>query len=154
MRGAVAFGRIQNGTWPATLMKWPMTQRFVEAIKRYAERNRIDIVSFRRGERKDERTREYLRTWTGGDGVLYIGRAQEKARVLVHTWACRSTSVHCANRTSPGRADGGRVVRSMRASRPARTARTSADRPDDHRHSSGVRPDRTRPTICCRNAAG
>ena len=64
---------------PSSALMAPMTQRFVEAIKRYAERNRIDIVSFRRGERKDERTREYLRTWTGGEGVLYIGRAQEKA---------------------------------------------------------------------------
>ena len=46
------------------------------------ERNRIDLVSFRRGERKDERTQQYLRSWPGGEGVLYIGRAQEKARVL------------------------------------------------------------------------
>ena len=48
----------------------------------YAERNGIDVVSFRRGERKDDRTQEYLRNWSGGEGVLYIGKAQEKARVL------------------------------------------------------------------------
>ena len=47
-----------------------------------AECNGIDIVSFRRGERKDDRTQEYLRKWSGGEGVLYIGKAQEKARVL------------------------------------------------------------------------
>ena len=60
----------------------PITERFVNAIKSYAERNRVDVVSFRRGERKDERTQQYLRSWSGGEGVLYIGRAQEKARVL------------------------------------------------------------------------
>ena len=59
----------------------PMTQRFIEPIKRFADHNGIDIVSFRRGERKDDRTQEYLRRWTGGEGVLYIGKAQEKARV-------------------------------------------------------------------------
>ena len=32
----------------------PITQQFVNAIKRYAERNGIDLVSFRRGERKDD----------------------------------------------------------------------------------------------------
>lgn len=32
----------------------PMTQRFVAAIRRYAERDGIDIVSFRRGESKDD----------------------------------------------------------------------------------------------------
>ena len=60
----------------------PITQRFVDAIKRFADHNRIEIVSFRRGERKDDRTQEYLRKWTGDEGVLYIGKAQEKARVL------------------------------------------------------------------------
>ncbi len=29
-----------------------------------------------------DRTQEYLRQWSGGEGVLYIGKAQEKARVL------------------------------------------------------------------------
>ena len=36
----------------------------------------------RRGERKDDRTRQYLRRWSGGEGVLYIGKAQEKAKVV------------------------------------------------------------------------
>ena len=31
---------------------------------------------------KDERTRKHLDRWSGGEGVLYIGKAQEKARVL------------------------------------------------------------------------
>ena len=29
-----------------------------------------------------DRTQEHLRQWSGGEGVLYIGKAQEKARVL------------------------------------------------------------------------
>ena len=67
---------------PSSVLMAPITQRFVNAINRYAERNGIDVVSFRRGERKDDRTQEYLRNWSGGEGVLYIGKAQEKARVL------------------------------------------------------------------------
>ena len=42
----------------------------------------VGVSAFRRGERKDDRTQEYLRQWSGGEGVLYIGKAQEKARVL------------------------------------------------------------------------
>ena len=80
--GAAYFFRTIRGcSVPSSVLMAPMTQRFVAAIKRYAERNRIDIVSFRRGERKDDRTQEYLRQWPGGEGVLYIGKAQEKARV-------------------------------------------------------------------------
>ena len=79
---AYFFRKLRGRPMPSSVLMAPLTQRFVEAIKRYAERNGIDVVSFRRGERKDERTQAYLRRWTGGEGVLYIGRAQEKARVL------------------------------------------------------------------------
>ena len=78
---AYFFREIRGAAVPSSALMAPITQRFVAAIKRYAERNGLDIVSFRRGERKDDRTQEYLRQWPGGEGVLYIGRAQEKARV-------------------------------------------------------------------------
>ena len=45
------FRKMHGRPVPSSALMAPMTQRFVEAIKRYAERNRIDIVSFRRGER-------------------------------------------------------------------------------------------------------
>ena len=76
------FRKMRGAAWPSSVLMAPITERFVNAIKSYAERNRIDLVSFRRGERKDERTQQYLRSCPGGEGVLYIGRAQEKARVL------------------------------------------------------------------------
>ena len=79
---AYFFREFRGASVPSSALMAPITQRFVDAIKRFAERNGVDIVSFRRGERKDERTQEYLRQWSGGEGVLYIGKAQEKARVL------------------------------------------------------------------------
>ena len=79
---AYFFRKLRGWPMPSSVLMAPLTQRFVEAIERYAERNGIDVVSFRCGERKDERTQAYLRQWTGGEGVLYVGRAQEKARVL------------------------------------------------------------------------
>ena len=79
---AYFFRKMRGAAVPSSVLMAPITQRFVNAINRYAERNGIDVVSFRRGERKDDRTQEYLRQWTGDEGVLYIGKAQEKARVL------------------------------------------------------------------------
>ena len=62
--GAAHFFREMRGAaWPSTVLMAPITERFVNALKSYAARNGIDL---------------------GGEGVLYIGRAQEKARVL-HT---------------------------------------------------------------------
>ena len=81
--GEARFVREMRGAaWPTSVLMAPITERFLNAIKSYAARNGIDLVTFRRGGRKDERAREYLRKWPGGEGVLYIGRAREKARVL------------------------------------------------------------------------
>ena len=79
---AYFFRKMRGAAVPSSALMAPMTQRFVDAIKSFAARNGIEIVSFCRGERKDDRTRQYLRNWTGGEGVLYIGKAQEKARVV------------------------------------------------------------------------
>ena len=79
---AYFFRKMRGAAVPSSALMAPMTRRFVEAIERYARRNGISIVTFRRGERKDDRTKEHLRDWPGGEGVLYIGKAQEKARVV------------------------------------------------------------------------
>ena len=73
---AYFFREIRGASVLSSALMAPIAQRFVAGIKRYAERNGIDIVSFRRGERKDDRTQEYLREWPGGEGVLYIGKAR------------------------------------------------------------------------------
>ena len=70
---AYFFRKVRGAAVPSSALMAPITQRLVDAIKRFAERDGIDIVSFRSGERKDDRTQEYLRQWTGGEGVLYIG---------------------------------------------------------------------------------
>ena len=59
-----------------------MTRCFVKDLERFAQQHEIDIVQFERKERKDDRTKEYLSRWQGGEGILYIGKAQERARVL------------------------------------------------------------------------
>ena len=67
--GAAYFFRTIRGcSVPSSALMGPMTKRFVDAIKGYAERNGIEIVSFRRGERKDDRTQEYLRRVERGRG--------------------------------------------------------------------------------------
>ena len=60
----------------------PMSRDFVAAIERFVERVGVELVKFGRRERKEERMREHLRRWPGGEGVLFVGKAQEKARVV------------------------------------------------------------------------
>ena len=88
LRADAADGRrhvvlLPQGARSSALME-PMTRRFVVAIERYAEREGIDLVRFERFERKDDRTLAYLRNFAGTEEVLYIGKAQKKARQAVH----------------------------------------------------------------------
>ena len=59
-----------------------MTEAFLREIDRFAEREGVDVVQFRKWQRKDDVTQEYLARFEGTEGVLYIGKAQEKARVM------------------------------------------------------------------------
>jgi hypothetical protein len=60
----------------------PKTDRFVASIDKFAAERGVDIVGFKKGQRKDDVTQQYLLENEATEGVLYIGRAQEKARVV------------------------------------------------------------------------
>ena len=79
---AYFFRKIRGNPVPSSALMAPMTRRFVSALERYAQSEGVDLIRFDRGERKDARTQAYLRHWHGGEGVLYIGKAQERARVV------------------------------------------------------------------------
>jgi len=60
----------------------PKTDAFVANIERFVAAGDLDMVSFAKHQRKDDVTQEYLRDFDANEGVLYVGRAQEKARVV------------------------------------------------------------------------
>jgi hypothetical protein len=67
---------------PSTAMVAPMTERFVKVIEGFAAQAGIDLVTFEKGQRKDDVAQQYLAAFKGEDGVLFIGKAQEKASVF------------------------------------------------------------------------
>jgi hypothetical protein len=50
---------------PSTVMIAPISARFVQAIERFVETERLDLVTFTKGERKDEVAQAYLRPLRG-----------------------------------------------------------------------------------------
>ena len=62
----------------STTLMAPMTHTFVKAIHDFAQHEGVEIVAFDKGQRKDEVTRECLKTFDACEGVLYIGTAQER----------------------------------------------------------------------------
>ena len=103
--GLVYFLKTQLGVRvPSTVMVAPMSERFVAALERFVETQGIDLVRFEKGQRKDDVAKEYLARFEGDEGVLFVGKAQEKASVFrtekrrdaqgkTYPWIIRSTAM-------------------------------------------------------------
>ena len=59
-----------------------MLDRFVGAIKTYATTQDIPLITFERGQRKDDVVADYRARRPMADGVIVIGVAQEKMRAF------------------------------------------------------------------------
>jgi hypothetical protein len=81
--GAVKFIRSHLGNPIAsTVMVAPITDRFVAAIRGFATDNDVALIDFAKGQRKDDIMHAHLAGFDGDEGVLFVGRAQEKANVF------------------------------------------------------------------------
>jgi hypothetical protein len=83
--GVVGFFRGHLGyPFASSALMDPITKDFVADIHRFVDDEGIDLVSFQKGQRKDDVAHEYLDAFEGKEGVLFVGRAQEK------TWIFRT----------------------------------------------------------------
>ena len=89
---------------PSTHMVAPMSRRFVASIERFVEEQGLNLVTFSRGQRKDEIAQDYLAEFEGTEGVLFVGKGQEKSSVfrtekrvdaagIRYPWIVRSTAM-------------------------------------------------------------
>ena len=102
--GVVYFMKTHLGARvPSTMMVAPLSERFVTAIERFVETAGLDLMTFKKGQRKDDVAQEYLAAFAGDEGVLFVGKAQEKASVFrtekrrrpdgsTYPWIYRSTT--------------------------------------------------------------
>lgn len=59
-----------------------ITEAFDKAVRRFARDHELAWVDFAKGQRKDDIAHEYLARFTGAEGVLFVGRAQEKTKLF------------------------------------------------------------------------
>ena len=79
----VGYLRVHKGQrFASTTAVAPMTEAFVGNIEHFVNNEGIDLVAFEKRQRKDDVTQKYLRSFGKREGVLYVGKAQEKARVM------------------------------------------------------------------------
>ncbi|MBV9140088.1 MAG: hypothetical protein JO115_04095 [Pseudonocardiales bacterium] len=67
--------------YASTALMDPMTKEFVAEIHGFVAARGLELIHFAKGQRKDELTQQFLATFTEDEGVLFVGRAQEKAGV-------------------------------------------------------------------------
>ena len=67
--------------YASTALMDPMTKAFVADIHGFVAARGLELVHFAKGQRKDDLAQEFLAGFGDEEGVLFVGRAQEKAGV-------------------------------------------------------------------------
>ncbi len=81
--GVAHFFRVHRGaTFASSALMDPLTSTFIAALARFAHTQGIPLLTFAKGQRKDEVAAEHLARFSQEEGVLFIGKAQEKTTVV------------------------------------------------------------------------
>ena len=59
-----------------------MTNAFLDQVDAFVEQQEIPVVAFKKGQRKDDVAAEYRERFQGTEGILFLGKAQEKVTVF------------------------------------------------------------------------
>jgi hypothetical protein len=96
--GVASFFRYHRGSpFVSSALMDPISQSFVASLEAFAKQEQAPVVQFRKGQRKDDMAAEHLSKVTKDEGVLFIGKAQQ--RTPVFRTERRSKSFHIENRT-------------------------------------------------------
>ena len=86
------------------------------ALEAFAKQEQVPVIPFRKGQRKDDIAAQYRKKFTRPEGVVFIGKAQEKMPVFrterrrneatgaTYPWLVRSTAmvnqfyIYCVDR--------------------------------------------------------
>src|ERR1700682_2832573 len=90
---------------PSAALMSPMSRNFVAKLEAFVAEHEIPLVQFRKGQRKDTVMAEHLRKFGQEEGVVFVGKAQEKTPVFrtekrrspttgkPYPWIVRSTAM-------------------------------------------------------------
>jgi hypothetical protein len=106
VEGVLGFIRQHRGhPVPSTRMVEPITRRFVAAIEKFVHDHAIPLVSFDKGQRKEEVAARFRATFSKPEGVVFVGKAQERCTVdrtercrnprtgKIYPWIVKSTAL-------------------------------------------------------------
>ena len=116
-QGVACFFRFHRGNqFVSSALMDPISKTFIAALEAFARQEKIPVLTFRKGQRKDDVAAEQRRKFQKNEGVVFIGKAQEKTPVFrterrrnertggTYPWLVRSTAmvnhfyVYCVDR--------------------------------------------------------
>jgi hypothetical protein len=105
-RGVASFFRYHRGhTFASSALMEPISKAFIGAMETFARQHDIPLFTFGKKQRKDDLAAEYRARFRGSEGILFIGKAQEKTAVFrterrsnpatgqQYAWLVRSTAM-------------------------------------------------------------
>lgn len=105
-RGVVSFFRFHRGhTFASSALMEPISQAFLDDVERFVKRHGVPLITFRKGERKEDIVLPHRLAAKGRERVLVIGKAQEKTPVFrtekrrnpetgaVYPWIVKTTAM-------------------------------------------------------------
>src|SRR3977135_1963018 len=105
-QGVASFFRFHRGhQFASSALMDPISKTFVAALEEYARREKIPVIQFRKGQRKDDIAADQRKKFHKAEGVVFIGKAQEKTPVFrterrrneksgaTYPWLVRSTAM-------------------------------------------------------------
>ncbi len=91
-QGVATFFRFHRGhQFASSALMDPISKNFVAALKGYVRREKIPIIQFRKGQRKDDIATEQRKKFHKDEGVVFIGKARRRLR-------CSAPSADAMNR--------------------------------------------------------
>src|SRR6266852_8039506 len=104
--GVASFFRFHLGhRFASSALMDPITKAFILQMEQFAKQEKVPMVTFEKGQRKDDVAAAYRKKFTAPEGVLFIGKAQEKTAVIrterrrneqtgaTYPWLVRSTAM-------------------------------------------------------------
>jgi hypothetical protein len=83
VEGVVQFLRGHRGRpFASSALLEPISRAFIADLYRFAAGHHVPVIDFTKGQRKDDLAHDFLAEFDLAEGVLFIGRAQEKAPVF------------------------------------------------------------------------
>ena len=116
-QGVACFFRFHRGhQFASSALMDPISKTFVAALEAFARQEKIPVITFRKGQRKDDVAAEQRKKFQKTEGVVFIGKAQEKTPVFrterrrnektggTYPWLVRATAmvnhfyIYCVDR--------------------------------------------------------